>query len=883
MENIQKETLEYFNGDELAASVWISKYAADGEKTPNDMHKRLAKEFNRIESNYINKEKFLQDKKNNLSEYGKKRDDLTEENIFNLFKDFKYIVPQGRVMAGLGITESYRSLSNCLRLPSPKDNYSSIMYTDTMLVSSAKRGCGYGVGISNLRPEETQVSNAAKTSTGAVSFMSRYSNSTREVGQNSRRGACLLDIDINHPDVLKFINIKHDLTKITGANISVFLNDEFMKAVENDEDYFLTFPVSERDFFVPNIDMEYNILYKSIRGAKFVKRIKAKEYFNEIILSAKNFAEPGVFFRNRFNTYSPSNVYKKYFEEGTNACGEQPMAVFDTCRLILNNLFSIVKNPFAEEAEIDYELLYKIVYEQLRLGDDLCDLEIEYLTRIIDKINSDDEPIEEKQIELTLWENVRDMAKSGRRVGCGITGLADMLAALNLKYDSEEALKIVEQVMKIKMKAELDCTIDLSILRGEFNGYDKNKEFSITEDGNLEKGQNDWYDFILKEFPDQTERMVKYGRRNVNFNTIAPAGSVSILTQTSSGCEPVFSPYYMRRKKINPSDKNNRIDFTDQNGDIWQEYPILHPKFKYWVKMQNENLTVETLNKNDLDLWYQKSPWYKSTANDIDWNKRIKMQSILQKYITSAISSTLNLPSTTTKETVNNIYLEAWKLGLKGVTIYVNGSRDGVMVAPDKDTKTICIDNSATKRPKSIKGKVVRFNNNNGEKWVSVVGLLNNKPYEIFTGLLDKLNIPSYVEEGNIIKVKEPKIELDDNGNEFQKLVGRYDFQYKNKEGVLVTIDGLSRTFREEYWNYAKLISGLLRHNMPIEYVVKMISDLNLGNSNINSWKNGVIRTLKKFIKDGTDVGEKCPECGGKLVRSSGCISCPDCGWSKCS
>jgi len=871
------ETLKYFNGDDLATSVWIGKYAAEGEITPDDTHKRLAKEFYRVEEKYIKKES---DDKQNLSEYGKKRNDLTKDNIYSLFKDFKYISPQGRVMAGLGVGESYRSLSNCLRLPSPKDNYSSIMYTDTMLVSSAKRGCGYGVGISNLRPKETVVTNAAKTSTGAVSFMERYSNSTREVGQNSRRGACLLDIDINHPDVLDFINIKHDLTKVTGANISIFLNDEFLKAVENNDDYFLTFPINKREFSVNEENMQYNVLYGSNKGAKFVKKIKAKEYFNEIILSAKNYAEPGVFFRDRFNSYSPSNVYEKYYEEGTNACGEQPMAVYDTCRLIIINLFSIIKNPFTLEAEIDYDLLYKIAYEQLRLGDDLCDLEIEYLTRIIKKIESDEEPLDEKRIELTLWNNVRDMTKSGRRVGCGITGLGDMIAALNLKYDSDEAIKIVDNVMKLKLRAELDCSIDLSILRGSFDGWNYNSEYSENNNGII-VGNNEWYKFLLKEYPEQFNRMREFGRRNVNLNTISPTGTISIETQTTSGCEPIFNPYYTRRKKINPSDKNSRVDFTDQNGDKWQEYPVLHQKFKLWCELMNKDLNINNLTKLELEELYKKSPWFKSTANDINWRKRIEMQSVLQKYTTSAISSTLNLPSKTTSEEVYSIYMEAWKQGLKGVTIYVDGSRTGVMISDNKELKKPEDGRVAEKRPKTLRGKVVRFNNG-GEKWVSVVGLLHEKPYEIFTGLLDRLNIPTYVEEGNIIKIKVPKTITDDLGIEIVKQVSRYDFQYKDKDGELITVKGLSSTFREELWNYAKLISGLLRHNMPIRYVVEVISSLNLGDGNINSWKNGVIRTLKKFIKDGTEVGDKCPECGEKLTRESGCISCPNCGYSKC-
>jgi ribonucleoside-diphosphate reductase alpha chain len=866
---VENKLLEYFNGDELAANVWQSKYAQNGETHPDQMHRRMAKEFARIEEKYQLKEKedyedvsFILD---GLSDYCLQRDSLTEESIYELFKDFKYIVPQGRVMSGLGVLESYRSLSNCLRLPNAKDSYSSIMYVDTMLVSSAKRGCGYGTGLSNLRPDETPVSNAAKTSTGAISFMERYSNSTREVGQNSRRGACLLDLEINHPDSLKFMTIKNDLTKVTGANISLFFNDEFLQAVENDEDYILRFPcdlqIDINDKLQNWNTLPYNKL-EIINDGQYVKRIKAKEYWNTFCNSALKFAEPGCFYRSRFDNYSPSNVYSKYKENGTNACGEQPMADFDTCRLIVQNLFSIVKNPFTENAYIDYDLLYRNSYETLRLGDNLVDLECEYISRIIEKIKSDNIPLEEKQIELTLWENVLDMAKSGRRTGCGITALGDMIAAMNLKYDSDEGLALVDKVMKTKMEAELDCTIDLSILRGHFDGWNKELEYSNIFTNEITKGNNDFYQFILETFPEQFERMQKFGRRNVNWNTIAPCGSVSILTQTSSGCEPLFMPYYMRRKKINPNDKNVRVDFVDQNGDKWQEFSVLHPKFEDWMMSWDISTYVgmknfEDLNQNDLKTLFELSPWYQSTANDINWEKRVEMQSILQKYTTSAISSTLNLPSDTTLETISNIYLKSWKAGLKGQTVYVDGSRSGVLVSTDTKPQNNSFEyKDALKRPKELDGEMF-ITVANGLKYKVIIGSIDSKPYEVFASL--------YVEEdgkprkGKIIKEKK----------------NLYNF-YSYGEILYVTAD-----MTDEEAIITRLASMSLRHGANIKFLVEQ---LNKSNGNITSFGKAVARVLKKYIPENAISKDKCTECGEEsMVYEEGCKKCSSCGASHCS
>jgi ribonucleoside-diphosphate reductase alpha chain len=857
--------LDYFKGDELAANVWQSKYAQEGEIHPSQMHYRMAKEFARIEEKYQLKEKEdyedISFSLDGLSDYCLQRDSLTVESIFELFKDFKHIVPQGRVMSGLGVLESYRSLSNCLRLPNAKDSYSSIMYVDTMLVSSAKRGCGYGTGLSNLRPDETPVSNAAKTSTGAISFMERYSNSTREVGQNSRRGACLLDLEINHPDSLKFMTIKNDLTKVTGANISLFFNDEFLQAVENDEDYILRFPCDLQIDINDKLQNWNTLPYDKleiINDGQYVKRIKAKEYWNTFCNSALKFAEPGCFYRSKFDNYSPSNVYSKYKENGTNACGEQPMADFDTCRLIVQNLFSIVRNPFTENAYIDYDLLYRNSYETLRLGDNLVDLECEYISRIIEKIKSDNIPLEEKQIELTLWENVLDMAKSGRRTGCGITALGDMLAAMNLKYDSDEGLALVNKVMKTKMEAELDCTIDLSILRGHFEDWDPTLEFPYPYAEHTTG--NDFYAMLYNEFPTQVEKMIRYGRRNVNWNTIAPCGSVSILTQTSSGCEPLFMPYYMRRKKINPNDKNVRVDFVDQNGDKWQEFPVVHPKFKDWMMSWDISSYVgmknfEELNQSDLKTLFELSPWYQSTANDINWEKRVEMQSILQKYTTSAISSTLNLPSNTTLETISNIYLKSWKAGLKGQTVYVDGSRSGVLVSTDTKPQNNSFEyRDAPKRLKILPCDIFTTISK-GVKWNVIVGLFDNKPYEVFA-------VPYFTDESKLFleKVKG----------------GRYDLIKDND----VYSEDITSDMNNEQEIITRLISTSLRHGADIKFLVEQ---LNKSHGDITSFNKAIARILKKYIPDGAKSTIKCNNCGSdNVIFEEGCMNCKSCGSSKC-
>lgn len=865
----EQKLLDYFNGDEFAASVWKSKYASKTETTPDDMHWRLAKEFIRKEALYQKKEKQLHINGTiaDLSLYGQSRENLTLEGIFSFFKNFKRIIPQGRVMAGLGVLESYRSLSNCLRLPPPKDSYSSIMYTDTMLVSAAKRGCGYGVGLSNLRPEDTFVSNAANTSTGAPSFMGRYSYSTREVAQKGRRGACLEDISILHPDSLNFITAKKDRTKVTGANISVKLYNEFMEAVENNDDFYLRWPcdLNLDKFTKEYYDAPYNELHyiedhENEDNICYVKKIKAKEYWDEIIENAWENAEPGLFFWDRVIDYDPSSVYEKYYIDGTNACGEQPMAVFDTCRLILLNLYSFVKNPFTDSAEIDYELLEKIAYEQLRLGDSLVDLEIEYLDRIINKILSDNLPDEEKAIELTLWRNVKDMAESGRRVGCGITALADMLAAANLKYDSDEGISTISKAMKTKMRGELRASIDLAILRGPFKGWDPNKEYEMYN-GIPHTGKNDFYQMLLDEFPEEVRRMCKYGRRNVNWNTIAPAGSTSILGMTenyanlSAGCEPQFMVYYIRSKKINPDDKNARVDYVDQNGDSWQEYPVMMGGFKQYIqeriKFDSSIQDITHLTKEQVEQFYKESPYYGSTANDIDWIKRVKIQGVLQKYTTSAISSTLNLPKDVSKKTVSDIYFAGWKEGLKGVTVYRDGCRTGVLNSDS--TKDRFEYKDAVKRPKELKAET-HTSTTKGTSYTVIVGLLDGKPYEIFIDDSDN----KYSSNGLVEKVSRGKYVFKNGGEPIEVR----DFMSPEQQAI------------------TRMVSMLLRHGTNVKFVVEQIQKID---GDMFTFTKSLARVLKKYIPDGEDSTVSCLECGSKDVKfQEGCQTCMECGSSKC-
>lgn len=834
-EEVLNSSLSYFKGDELAATTWINKYAlkkSDGtykELSPDDMHLRMANEFGRIEAKY-NK---VASPKEGLSQYGLKRKKLNEKSIYNLFKDFKYVIPQGSVMFGLGNNEIIASLSNCVVIPPVYDSYGGIFYTDQQMAQLFKRRCGVGVDLSELRPRDAKVSNAAGSTTGAVSFMNRFSATTREVAQNGRRGALMMTMDIAHPDIEEFITIKQDLTKVTGANISIRLSDEFMRAVENEDTFTLRWPIESKD-------------------PKHTKEIDAKKLWKTIIKSAHNTAEPGLIFWDRQHHYSTSSLYPGFKNSSTNPCSEIAMQGGDSCRLIAVNLFSFVEHPFTEKAKFNYKKLYEVVYESQRLMDDLVDLELESVQKILDKIEADPEPDNIKQNEIETWKLLQETGKKGRRTGLGFTALADAMAALGIKFDSTEALEEVDQIMKSKMTAEFDSSIDMAIERGQFEVFNRNIEDT-----------SEFVQMLSEEFPQLYERMMNYGRRNISISTVAPTGSLSMLAQVSSGIEPVFMTSYKRRRKINQDDKNARVDFVDDLGDAFEEFTVYHKKLEQWMEVTGET---------DID----KSPYAGATASEIDWEKRVEMQALVQKYTTHSISSTINLPTDVQEELVGGIYMESWKKGLKGITVYRDGSRSGILIADDtkkgKD-EGYAMEEQFPKRPKKIEADIVRFHNES-EKWLAVVGLIEERPYEIFTGKMkDAFNLPQWLEKGWVIKNR------DENGE------ARYDFQYLDREGYKITIEGLSRSFDKEFWNYAKLISGILRHKMPMPYVVDLIQNLNMYDDHINTWKNGVARALKRYVPDGTAAADKkCEECGDPegLIYSEGCLKCVSCGHSKC-
>ena len=839
-EEVLESAVAYFNGDELAGTTWMNKYAMKDyvgefvEKNPDDMHKRMAKEFGRIEADYKLKYN-LNGSAKFLSKYGQEREDLTEEKVYNLFKEFGYIIPQGSVMSSLGNHYKLASLSNCIVVPELHDSYGGVFYTDQQLAQLFKRRCGVGVDISNLRPAGSRVSNAAGSTSGAVSFMNRFSHTTREVAQNGRRGALMLSMDIAHPDVEDFITIKQDLQKVTGANISIRLSDEFMHAVEANAEYTHKWPI-ESD------------------NPKFTKTVNAKALWKTIIQCAHNTAEPGLIFWDRQHWYSTSSVYPGYKNTSTNPCSEIAMQGGDSCRLIALNLYNFVDNPFTKEASFRMEDFYKATYEGQRLMDDLVDLETEAIGRILNKVDADDEPENIKMVEKETWELLLKTGKEGRRTGLGFTALADMVAALGMAIDSDEAIAMVESMMKEKCRAEFDSSIDMSLSRGSFVGFDSKIEKT-----------SEFVQMLEKELPDVYERMMKFGRRNISISTVAPTGTLSMLAQTSSGIEPVFMTHYKRRRKLNEQDRDAKVDFIDDSGDKWQEFNVYHHNLKTWMEVTGET-----------DI--SKSPYAGSTAPEINWNKRVEMQAAVQKYVTHSISSTINLPNDVSLDEVSNIYLESWKQGTKGITVYRDGSRSGVLVSNDDKQKEEVLENTefretkAPSRPKRLDAKVVRFQNNK-EKWIAVVGLLNGRPYEIFTGKTeDVFNMPAAVEYGWIIKNKR------EDGS------SQYDFQYEDKEGYKVTMGGLSRSFDKEFWNYAKLISGVLRHGMPLHYVVDLIGKMNLYDENINTWKSGVVRALKTFIANGTTVSDHtCGECGDEgLVYEEGCLKCVSCGYSKC-
>ena len=830
-------TLQYFKGDELASTTWIKKYAlrttsgAYLELTPDDMHRRMAREFARIEAKY--QKTGTEHTSENLSDYGNNRNPLNEEKIYTLFRNFEQVIPQGSVMFGLGNTEVIASLSNCIVVPPVEDSYGGIFHTDQQMAQLFKRRCGVGTDISKLRPRDAGVSNAAGSTTGAVSFMHRFSNTTREVAQNGRRGALMLTMDIAHPDIEEFITVKQDLSKVTGANISVRISDEFMKAVVTDSDYTLRWPIDS-----PN--------------PKVKKVVKAKEIWDLIIKSAHNTAEPGIIFWDRQHYYSTSSIYPGFKNVSTNPCSEIAMQGGDSCRLIAVNLYNFVENPFTENASFNYQKFYETVYETQRLMDDLVDLELESIDKILDKISRDPENDALKFTEKSTWELLKETGEKGRRTGLGFTAMGDALAALNIKFDSDEALHVTDEIMRTKLRGEFDSSVDMAITRGQFEVFNRNIE-----------EKSEFVQMMKVDFPDLYERMMNNGRRNISISTVAPTGSLSMLAQVSSGIEPVFLLSYMRRRKVNPNDENVRVDFTDELGDAFEEFTVFHPKLKTWMEVTgNPDIT--------------QSPYFGATAPEIDWQKRVELQSLVQKYTTHSISSTINLKSDVPEEMVSNIYIESWKQGLKGITVYRDGSRSGILVSTDEKKKTTNGDNTETfrgKRPTKLEAQVVRFYNDS-EKWLAVVGLMDNKPYEIFTGKAkDAFNLPDWVEKGFVIKHRE------DDG------VARYDFQYQDSDGYKVTIEGLSRSFNKEFWNYAKLISGVLRHGMPLHYVVDLVNNHNPFDEKINTWKNGVSRALKRFIPDGTEaVDKKCPECGDPegLIYEEGCLKCKSCGHSKC-
>jgi ribonucleoside-diphosphate reductase alpha chain len=853
--------LKYFKGDELAASVWAGKYKMEGEETPDDMHKRMAKEFARVEEDYFDVEnaQWYVTKGANLSRYGQTRKRLTEERIYQMFKDFKYISPQGSIMSMLGNKAKVGSLSNCFVVGQPHDSYGGIMQKDEQLAQLMKRRGGVGIDISTLRPDTVVVSNAAGSSTGAVSFMERFSNTTREVAQKGRRGALMITIDCRHPDVFDFVNVKKDRTKVTGANISVNLRDDFMEAVKNDEDYILRFPC-DLELTEDHSAGDYNVLVEE-EGIGYLKKIRAKELYDSIAENAWENAEPGQMFIDRHWNYSPDAVYSQYKGVTTNPCGEIFMQEYDACRLMALNLFSFVKNPFTDEAGIDLELLYKMAYEQQRLADDLVDLELEHIDRIITKINADKEPMEVKRTELELWKNIKKVAASGRRTGCGFTALGDMLAALRVKYDSIEGKAIIEQVMATKMEGELDCTIDLAVTRGPFDGWDSTLELEEgIEDPETMNYGNDFYMMLWEKFEYQANRMKQHGRRNVSWSTVAPTGSVSILTQTTSGLEPLFMPYYMRRKKVNPGEQGVRVDFTDQNGDNWMEYPILHTKFRDWlvtylskVEQEDKPNDVNTMTNEELEVYFKISPWYGSTANDIDWLERVEIQAIIQKYTTHSISSTINLPSTATQKDVSEIYMAAYKAGLKGVTVYRDGSRTGVLVNNNSTKEETFEYKDAVKRPRELDAEV-HWSISNGVAYKVIVGMLNSKPYEVF--------------------IDESEEKYTGNGVSFKKSKGSYFFKQND-----ISYD-ITSYMTDEQEAITRLASGMLRHGSDIKYVVEQ---LNKVDGELFSFTKSLARVLKKYIPEGAKSTVSCEDCGSEdVIFEEGCSKCRECGSSKC-
>lgn len=826
----------YFGGDTLAANVWINKYALKDskgnlyEKTPADMHRRLAKEIVRIENKY--------------------RNPMTEEEVFAVLDHFKYIIPAGSPMAGIGNEQQISSLSNCFVIGNDgkSDSYGGILKIDQEQVQLMKRRGGVGHDLTHIRPAGSPVKNTALTSTGVVPFMERYSNSTREVAQDGRRGALMLSIGIKHPDAEHFIDAKLEQGKVTGANVSVKIDDEFMHALRDNKLYVQQFPTNSDNPWVK-------------------KEIDPKQLWDKIIHNAWASAEPGVLFWDTVINESIPDCYADYgFKTvSTNPCGEIPLCPYDSCRLLAINLYSYVENPFTEEAYFNGDLFTKHAHIAQRIMDDIIDLEIEKVDAILAKIEADPESEEVKMVERRLWEKIREKSIQGRRTGIGITAEGDMLAALGLRYGSDDAITFSTEVHKLLAIEVYHSSVELAEQRGSFPIYNAQRE-----------ANNPFITRLRENAPKVYEKMTKVGRRNIASLTIAPTGSISICTQTTSGIEPVFMVSYKRRRKVNPNDKNVTVTFVDEVGDAWEEYLVFHPKFETWLTANGyEVAEVKSMNDEDLNKIIEKSPYYLSSSADIDWVSKVKMQGDIQKWVDHSISVTVNIPETATEELVSQIYQKAWESGCKGMTIYRDGSRSGVLVSNDKKgeaSKDDFIETKAPPRPRIIEADVIRFQNNY-EKWLAVIGKINDKPYEVFTGKAEDFYLPPYVETGWVVKVK----------NKGERT--RYDFQFEDKQGYRITVPALSRSFEQEFWNYAKLISGVLRHGMPLTYVIDLISNLNFPEDNINTWRNGVVRSLKRYIPDGTQaVDTICPACGeNTVVYEDGCLICKSCGHSKCS
>ena len=834
-----KASLDYFTGDELAAKVWVNKYALKDafgniyEESPVDMHHRLASEIARVEKKYPNP--------------------LSEQELFDLFDHFRYIVPQGSPMTGIGNDYQIASLSNCfvIGLDGEADSYGAIIRIDEEQVQLMKRRGGVGHDLSHIRPKGSPVKNSALTSTGLVPFMERYSNSTREVAQDGRRGALMLSVSIKHPDSESFIDAKMTEGKVTGANVSVKIDDDFMNSVVSGTSYKQQYPIDSNE-------------------PTTVKEIDAAALWKKIIHNAWKSAEPGVLF---WDTILRESVPDSYADLGfrtvsTNPCGEIPLCPYDSCRLLAINLYSYVVNPFTKDAYFDFDLFKKHVALAQRIMDDIIDLESEKIEKILEKIDSDPESMEVKETERHLWEKIQKKTLQGRRTGVGITAEGDMIAALGLRYGTDEATECAEEIQKTLALEAYRSSVMMAKERGAFEIYDSKRE-----------EKNPFINRLREADPGLYEDMLKYGRRNIACLTIAPTGTTSLMTQTTSGIEPVFLPVYRRRRKVNPNDAETRVDFVDETGDAFEEYVVFHHKFVTWMQANGYSV-IKKYTQEEIDELVAKSPYYKATSNDVDWLQKVRMQGRIQKWVNHSISVTINLPADVSEELVDSLYVEAWKCGCKGCTVYRDGSRSGVLLSTEKkkekkdDCNCMQPPVIVSTRPRELEADVVKFQNNR-EKWIAFVGLLNGRPYEIFTGLADDdegIMLPKNVSKGTIIK------SYDEDGKK------HYDFQFKNKRGYKMTIEGLDGKFDPEFWNYAKLISGVLRYGMPIDQVIKLVQGMELNNESINTWKNGVERALKKYLPNGTEVkGQVCPNCGLEtLIYQEGCLICTNCGASKC-